>query len=349
MTKLKHSNSTKPPLALHREIHRQVKVLGRTQAAVATEFKRDKGQVSRIVKRVDRWLGGATREVQGELPDLAQRRLDRWLARERAEDLYAEARRLMAEAGQESGVRGQESDDRDRLRWASLRVQAMKVAMRASQDLHELSEAEPLPEPTPAVDDKHWLERTIDGLVPRRAAAEQAGLVPRSLNVRELIESTLAILMGKQVGYDCSGYFGPGTARWELAAALVRMCDDEDWFTAAAAAIHAAHPRRTMPAAPFVPGPHNAPGAQPRNPDPQPASARSPSNDYIGSPAMMATYNDPMCGRIPEDALRVAREEMEQLRATALANAAAAPAVGCISPPRAQCTTSERVRRRYRR
>jgi hypothetical protein len=64
---------------------------------------------------------------------------------------------------------------------------------------------------------------------------------------------------------------------------------------------------------------------------------------------MMATYNDPMCGRIPEDALRVAREEMEQLRATALANAAAAPAVGCISPPRAQCTTSERVRRRYRR
>jgi hypothetical protein len=84
-----------------------------------------------------------------------------------------------------------------------------------------------------------------------------------------------------------------------------------------------------MPAAPFTPGAQNA---QQRNLDPQPAAAPRPSNDYIGSPAMMATYNDPLCGRIPAEPAQVALERIAKLRATAAA-------VGCISE--AQCTTRE--------
>ena len=107
---LPRAKGRKPPSARDQLIYRQVKVGCRRQGAVAKELGLCEGQVSRIVKRVKEWLGMQPRLERGELPHAAEQRVGRWLAIARAEELYAEARRLVEEAG----GRGQGTGDGDR-------------------------------------------------------------------------------------------------------------------------------------------------------------------------------------------------------------------------------------------
>jgi hypothetical protein len=108
--KLPRAKGSKAPSLRDRLIYRQVTIGCRLQCAVAKEFALCEGQVSRIVKRVKEWLGTQTRMERGELPHVAEQRVGRWLAIARAEEMYAEARRLVEEAGGERS--GQKTEDR---------------------------------------------------------------------------------------------------------------------------------------------------------------------------------------------------------------------------------------------
>jgi hypothetical protein len=230
----KRPQSKRPPSARDRLIYQRVKVGCRRQCAVAIEFKLCEGQVSRIVKRVQEWLGTQPREALGELPHAAEQRVSRHLAIARAEELYAEARRLVAEAGGEEGRgqgsgdrgqdRGQETGDRTEAgeaRRMSVRLQAIKTALKASQEAYELSQSPPPPEPDPASDD--WTQTLLlrRRLIARRETAEDEGRVVKSRCVVTLIDVLLELLVGNEPGIFPPGCRGPGTEYWELAQALV--------------------------------------------------------------------------------------------------------------------------------
>src|SRR5688572_19074140 len=100
------SRPTAAPSPRDQDIYRQVKVECRKQCEVAAEIHRSPGQVSRIVKRVTAWRATQSRSEQGELSHDEQRRLGRWLAHERAEELYARSLRLMEGEGSGFGVQG---------------------------------------------------------------------------------------------------------------------------------------------------------------------------------------------------------------------------------------------------
>jgi hypothetical protein len=230
--KLPRAKGSKAPSLRDRLIYRQVTVGCRLQCAVAKEFALCEGQVSRIVKRVKEWLGTQTRMERGELPHVAEQRVGRWLAIARAEEMYAEARRLVEEAGgersgQKTEDRGQGTEDRGQrteagdARRMSVRLQAIKTALKASQEAYELSQSPPPPEPDPATDG--WAQTLLlrQGLLALRQAAEDEGRVVKSRCVPTLIEVLLELLVGNSPGIFPAGHRGPGTEYWELAAALV--------------------------------------------------------------------------------------------------------------------------------
>jgi hypothetical protein len=225
------------PSLRDREIHRRVKVGCQRQCQVAADFGLSPGQVSRIVRRVEAWRGTQQPEQHGELSYAAQQRVGRWLAQERAEEMYAEARRLVEEAGgggQESGVgsqeedRGQETEDSAaELRRLAVRMQAIKTALKAAQEVYELSQAEPPPPPSPAEDQEAWQKQAIQELARMRKEAEEAGKVPRSLSPYVLAKSLLSALVGGPQYLLPRGAHGPGTAYWQVAEDLVSGSGDE--------------------------------------------------------------------------------------------------------------------------
>ena len=232
---------SRAPSLRDREIHRLVKVSCKLQCDVAKEFHVCAGTVSRIVKRVQAWrsnAGGGLRggadapEAPGELSYAAERRLGRWLAQQRAEEMYGLARRLVAETeggGKEPGAGGQEPEagGQQDLRRMAVHLQAIKTALKAAMDAHELSQAEPPPPPAPAEDAKAWRKRTIDALARERQAAEAAGKVPKAGNPWSLVESLLAALVGGSQCLKPNNTHGPGTAYGQVASDLVSGSRDD--------------------------------------------------------------------------------------------------------------------------
>jgi len=128
------------------------------------------------------------------------------------------------------------------VRRMSLRLQAIKTALKASQDSHELCQAVPLPEPDPAQDEERRRRVVVGELMRQRQAAEEAGQVPKSRCVWTLIDALLKVLVGEQLGRDPPGFRGPGTGYWELAQALVASDGPLQAATGGAAPAEAASP-----------------------------------------------------------------------------------------------------------
>jgi hypothetical protein len=252
-----------------------VKVGCELQCEVAGELELHPGTVSRIVAKVHAWRGAQAPEELGEPSYAQERRVSRWLAQERVEEMYVLARRLVeeasgdsgfgargsAEAEQETGARSQEPAQQD-LRRMGVRLQAIKTALKAALEAHKLAESEPPPAPDPAQDAKLWQERTIDALAQQRMVAEQAGTVPKSFNPYVLVESLLAALVGGEQRLKPDGMHGPGSAYWQVAEALVSGSRDDRTLRAHYGAAQAAAqvPGAQVPGA-QVPG-AQVPGAQ---------------------------------------------------------------------------------------
>ena len=103
----------------------------------------------------------------------------------------------------------------------SVRLQAIKTALKAAQESHTLSQSPPLPEPDPATDDLTQTLLLRRRLIARREAAEDEGRVTKSRCVVTLVDVLLELLVGNSPGIFPPGHRGPGTEYWELAAALV--------------------------------------------------------------------------------------------------------------------------------
>jgi hypothetical protein len=300
-----------------------VKVSCKTQREVAKQFKLCEGQVSRIVKRVGAWRGSAPRSVQEELSPAAEQRLGRWLARERAEEMYAEARRLVEEAKGEED-RGQKTGDSqaDRLRWANLRLQAVKAAMRAGREAYELSQEEPLPEPKPAADDPHWRQELESGLAGLRKAAEERGAVPKSPNVGQFVESLVHVLLGEFPGVDVYWDQGPGSPRWELAAAWMRMGDVEErfWQQVGSDRLGGTSGGATCHGSSGSAAAVGTYGAQARKLEPEGVEASAASASSGASDGIVGTYGEPPAAGPVAAAAELALEKCETWRASELAH-----------------------------
>ena len=297
------------PSLRDREIHRQVKVGCRRQCAVAEGFGLSRGHVSRIVRRVQAWRGAQV-EAPGELSDAAQRRVGRWLALARAEERYGLARRLVEEAeggDRESGVGGQESEGQA-LRRMSVRLQAVKTALRASRESYELSQSEPPPAPEASEEEKLWIEKTVAALARLRREAEKAGTVPRSPNPRSLVASLLEALIGGYQPIMPRGTYGPGSAHWQVAESLVSGSLDDETLRARYGSQPSAAAAQT---------------AQQRNLDlgAEPGGGTAEDGD-ASADADKGCGNDSAADRTPTDA-DVAPQKTEKLRATGAAPPAA--------------------------
>src|SRR5688500_12908445 len=149
MNATRTSCPSRTPSPRDQEIFRQVKVECRRQCEVAVDLHRSPGQISRIVKRVAAWRAKQPRSRQGELSLFEQRRLSRWLAHQRAEELYAQSVRLAAEmakpATTKRTLKGGEVEITERDQGAT-RLQALKTALKASQDSYKLCQDEAPPE-----------------------------------------------------------------------------------------------------------------------------------------------------------------------------------------------------------
>jgi hypothetical protein len=176
-------------------------------------------------------------------------------------------------------------------------LQAVKAAMRAGKEAYELSQEEPLPEPRPAADDKHWRKQIEGGLAGLRQAAEAAGRVPKSINPPVFVEGLIQLLLGEDPGYDCSGDKGPGSARWELAAAFMRMADAEEWFLQ-----------------------HLIQNAQARKLELEAAEAQAAAAVDDVSDAATETYGEDAAASAAAEPAEVARDQCDNLRAGEVAH-----------------------------
>ncbi|MCI0372782.1 MAG: hypothetical protein L0214_15725, partial [candidate division NC10 bacterium] len=277
-----------------------------------------------------------------------QQRLGRWLAQERAEELYGETRRLVEEAGRQedrrqgtedseaiqnpkSKIQNENSQDLKRL---SLRLQAVKAAQRAAREAYEISQDPPPPEVDPVTDDRLALNEVLRILTKLRGAAEEAGLVSRSPNVGQTVESVVKVTLGQWPGID-SVQKGPGTPRWEIAAGLVKMHGErvEKQFRAEYGEGKEDRGQKTEDRKQANPEPQ-VPNPEPRVPNPEPQAPELPLDPAIE--ASTACYQQLIASGLDhtsagEAAERVYQEQKAQQRniqnRESCANAAAAGGV----------------------
>ena len=205
MTTPAQPQRTRPwkPSARDQAIYRAVVIEGRTQLAAGQEFGRSQSAVSRLLGRFERWRGGAKPEDSGELDPLRQRHFDRWLARQRHDEVYTRAMRLsktMEEApakthreGARDGKAWHEDVTRDQ--WTAA-GQMLKTALRANEALEKFADKEPLP-PLPGGDTPVDYEQLLGVLAKLRKEAEEAGRVPQS-DTRTTADICLRALLGKK-------------------------------------------------------------------------------------------------------------------------------------------------------
>ena len=188
MTTPAQPQRTRPwkPSARDQAIYRAVVIEGRTQLAAGQEFGRSQSAVSRLLGRFERWRGGAKPQDSGELDPLRQRHFDRWLARQRHDEVYTRAMRLSktmeeapAKTHREGARDGREwHEDVTRDQWAAA-GQMLKTALRANEALERFADKEPLP-PLPGGDTPVDIEELLGVLAKLRKEAEEAGRVPKS-------------------------------------------------------------------------------------------------------------------------------------------------------------------------
>ena len=106
------------------EIYRDVRLLGRTQAEAAAGRNISRRRVAQIVRQVDEW-----RSATG---GLAHKHIERRLARERLEEVYAASMRLTHQS-----TAMLEAEPNEAHRRAGL--QSLRVALRAARMLSSLS------------------------------------------------------------------------------------------------------------------------------------------------------------------------------------------------------------------
>jgi len=196
------------PSPRERAMYRAVAVEGRTQHDVGAEFGRSQSAVSRLVQRFERWRGGAKGEECGELDPQRQAHLDRWLERERAEEVYQRSMRLALKMEQapattrregdrgvkEEGKKWFEETKRDQLAAAG---QMLKTALRANESLGKLADKEPLP-PLPGADSPIDYEELLGVLTRLRKEAEETGRVPKSDRAKSMADIWLRALVGER-------------------------------------------------------------------------------------------------------------------------------------------------------
>jgi hypothetical protein len=191
------------PSARNQQIHAAVKIRGCRQADVAREHRITQSRVSRIVAQVEAWRGAAP-AASDVLKTAERRRHERWLARQRYEELYQRSlqeldssnRTLTTErSGSRDGKEFKETTRREQAR----SVQWAKTAIRAAENLLRLAELEPLP-PPPTADDVAELQfaEVATWIIRMRLEAERAGEVPKSGNAHALVRKTLNDLLRQQ-------------------------------------------------------------------------------------------------------------------------------------------------------
>jgi hypothetical protein len=194
------------PSVRDREIYADHKVHGRQQKELAKEHELSKGRVSQIVKRVAAWRSDLSPD-DGELEHDQQHRLERQLARERLEELYGQSLRILRDAekpattrrkGKRTTPQGEKLGwwDRTEREQPGVRLQALKTALRAAEDLSELADREPPPAP-PTREKPGVTWQQLDWELERRMAkAKYLGSEPPAHVPERVVDNLLRALAG---------------------------------------------------------------------------------------------------------------------------------------------------------
>lgn len=176
------------PSARDHAIYRAVAIEGRTQRAAGEEFGRSQSAVSRLLGRFERWRGGAGPEDSGDLDPLRQQHLDRWLARQRHDEVYTRAMRLAQRMEEQpAAIQRTRTDPEGQTIWSeetkrdqfAAAGQMLKTALRANEALEGFADKEPLP-PLPGAAAPINYQRLLADLTRIRQEAEETGRVPKS-------------------------------------------------------------------------------------------------------------------------------------------------------------------------
>jgi hypothetical protein len=221
------------PSRRNQEIFRRVEALRERQQDIAAELKLTPSRVSQIVSQVRRWLAGGSPGHREQLADLERQRLERTLAAARHQavlDIALDEVHRQRKTARHTTVRtetegGQETKQVTTVRDQPLNVQLLKTAQRSIDQIHHLSNLDPLPDPPPAeVHDDELFGTIYKLLVGWRQRAEDEGHVAKSECTQSLVEYFLAALLGREHDFGAEGFEPVSPAVRELVANFVSGC-----------------------------------------------------------------------------------------------------------------------------
>jgi len=191
------------PSQRNQMIHASIRFAGRDQSEVAAEFGISQPRVSVIVRQVERWRRLHTPAELDEPHGAERQRLERWLARQRYETLYAHALRflehsqrdLMTMSDQWKEGSHNASDQTRRSQRAE--AQWMRIALQATKEMVELGEWDE-PQEDANTERLGAVAGVVQLLTRVREAAVREGRVADEGQAQEAVERVLRQLVGAE-------------------------------------------------------------------------------------------------------------------------------------------------------
>jgi hypothetical protein len=194
------------PSQRDQQLYVEYQTSGVTQLELAEKYQLTQCRISQIVRRVAAWRGGidpAGRPLPpGDLTQQEQRRLDRWLERQRNEAIFKAALRKI-DLPQITTTTKTDADGQVKeraVREQPPNVQYLKVAQRANEQLFRREQLQPVP--LVDADAKERCRLVVSELVKMREAAQAAGRVKADSNPLMLVGSLLRAVQGEPPTYS---------------------------------------------------------------------------------------------------------------------------------------------------
>ena len=194
------------PSDRNQRIYRAYKLLGRSQAELAEDYRVSQVRISQIICDVERWIARRYPGYSGQPSIDDRQRLERQLDVDRQTMLFHWAVKGM-EKGTITVKTTKETRNGDgsvtvvtTSREVPIWMQAQRLAQRASEQLARLSDKPPPPVPDLAIDEADRDSIVMQALCEMRLEAEEAGLVMRSHDPYHVVDAWKQALLGDPDG-----------------------------------------------------------------------------------------------------------------------------------------------------
>jgi hypothetical protein len=193
------TSKRRTPSPRDQQIYLDYQLTGLRQIDLAEKHRLTQCRISQIIRHVEAWRASSNPRDIGELSANKQRRLDRWLERQRYNHILREAMRGFREEQKtvthKTGKRGETTIDETTERRQPSNVQHLKVALSAARQLSQLEDKPHIPYDEPDARERRAI--MVNELYEARKQAEAEGQVPKSHSPWAIILHLLHAALGE--------------------------------------------------------------------------------------------------------------------------------------------------------